>query len=804
MATEGTTRTGTYKTSQFYLNWQVDHQSTSGNYTVINWQAGLYISGYDQWYSNAIRINAVWIAGTKVMDTTTVSNKTGPGTFQMGSGQHTLYHASDGTCSFASALDGWLYSNHDLASGDVWATLPTIPRNFTQTPHIALSNATETTVSINWSTSETRDWSQYSLNGGSWTDAGDTGNTSGTINLSGLSPNTTYTLKCKFRRADSQLWSESNQISISTYAYPYITNSSNFTVGNQNKVSFYNPLGRNVTIKVQPNGSSTWYSGGQSTGTSMSGFNDSGWRDIWYQYCTNKTSNTYRVRLTYGNHTNTTGYSYTYTISESANSGECKPSFSNFTCEDVNSTILALTGDSSKVVLGYSNIKATISTSNKATANKYASMSSYKMIIDGHTPVSVNYSSSSSVNMTISGVLNNTVTVSASDSRGFSRNVSKSLTNVGYTSPIIDTLNAKLIRSNNGVGELVTLQFSGTYWNQNFGIVTNTIKTLKYQYKATSDNNYSSEISIINDMSTSGNTFSYNHLITGPTSDHGYDISTSYNIKINWSDELSSGSFVLTLGAGTPKIAIAQNGVAINQKYDTSGDGTLQVNGNILLAENNFINGISSSTGNTHHLIRATDGYSALGDHRYKTGIWGSNIVLMAPMSIANSGTEGQGITNGSGVSIIRDHNNQNVTVDATGNGLYLGFEHTNFINLLNNKGFFDSYANLSIDGNVYVGNKNNKVATEGFVTEYTGGGILRLPSGTSYSDARATGKTCMWQIANNMPSDGPSANTNYGLAMVINPTGSTGDHFATVGIFVSDWHSTLYVRTANGGWVSK
>ena len=521
-------------------------------------------------------------------------------------------HNADGTLPSIS-LGGHIYVTSNTQfdiTGNIY------PNSIARAPSynsINASSITETSVRLTSSV----DGKGLSITDGGW-DVSTNGGSSWTYysggvtdkTITGLSPNTTYWYRGYAVTAGGG--TNSGWSSFTTYPYPSITNSSNFNVGNANTVSINNPLGRNVSIHVQPNGSSTWYGGDTTTGTSISGYNNSGWRDIWYQYCTNKTSNTYRVKLTYGSHTHTTGYSYKYTIVESYNSGECKPTFSDFDCQDTNSSIVALTGDSSKIVLGYSNVQVSIPTNKKATANKYASMSSYKMAINGNNPVTSSYNSSSTVNMTINTVKNNSITVTAYDSRGFSRSVTKSLTNVGYTAPVIDTLNAKLIRSNNGIGEQVTLQFSGTYWNQNFGVTTNTIKTLTYQYKTTSEGNYSVETNIIGDMTTSGSTFSYNHLIAGPTQSQGYDISTAYNIKINWSDELSSGSFVLTLGSGTPKIAIAENGVAIGSKYDDTKGGSFQLNGERFqsFATNTIAGGVKLRVSNGVLYIR-TDGNDA-------------------------------------------------------------------------------------------------------------------------------------------------------------------------------------------------
>lgn len=59
----------------------------------------------------------------------------------------------------------------------------------------------------------------------------------------------------------------------------------------------------------------------------------------------------------------------------------------------------------------------------------------------------------------------------------------------------------------------------------------------------------------------------------------------------------------------------------------------------------------------------------------------------------------GVGIANSDGKFIIRDHNNQNVTIDATGGALYLGYENTGTLNLLNGKGTFNSSGTMTING---------------------------------------------------------------------------------------------------------
>ena len=61
MATSGRATSNTYKSSTFYVNWQRSGVSTADNYSDINWQAGLSITGNDEWYNNAVKINSIVI-----------------------------------------------------------------------------------------------------------------------------------------------------------------------------------------------------------------------------------------------------------------------------------------------------------------------------------------------------------------------------------------------------------------------------------------------------------------------------------------------------------------------------------------------------------------------------------------------------------------------------------------------------------------------------------------------------------------------------------------------------------------------
>ena len=197
-------------------------QSISGNYTnvTVNYYAvsdvGSAWSGYTTY-----PYLGIYYGGQSHTETQTLSS------FNFGNNKKTLLgsitmnipHNSDGTMTVSASFT-W-DSDHSLigtVTGSAEKTLTTIPR-YMDYVWISQRGRTSTSISIDWSTSHPRDWTQYSINGGAWTDAGDviTSDKTGYFTVGGLNPNTTYSIKIKCRRTDSGLWSESGSLSIKTY-----------------------------------------------------------------------------------------------------------------------------------------------------------------------------------------------------------------------------------------------------------------------------------------------------------------------------------------------------------------------------------------------------------------------------------------------------------------------------------------------------------------------------------------------------------------------------------------------------------
>ncbi len=286
---------------------------------------------------------------------------------------------------------------------------------------------------------------------------------------------------------------------------------------------------------------------------------------------------------------------YTATI-ENAN-----PNFTDFDYEDSNSKTIALTGNSNKIVEGYSTLKVTIPVENKATGQKGATISGYT--IDNY---SVPYSSTSDVVKEIPNYPNENIVVSAVDSRGNSKSITKLFTDnlINYTDIVI--LNCEVNREDE-IGEKVKIKFNGTWWPSNFGGangggVLNELTAI-YQYQTGNGEWINGTTALTLNVSEFGK-FSCEQYIVGDTG-NGFNISNSYNIKLIVSDKLSSKPKTKELIAGEPAIAIFGNKVALHNKYDESRPdipiqlyGNTDISGNLLINNSPIIESGSNDNGN--------------------------------------------------------------------------------------------------------------------------------------------------------------------------------------------------------------
>lgn len=545
------------------------------------------------------------------------------------------------------------------SSGSATITLEKISRYFSTTPTIEIERLYETSFRVKWSTSET--CSQIVLKiGGTTYNTYSVNGTSGTIDVTGRTPNTSYSVQGTFTRKDSGLTTNSNTQNIKTFAYPSVTsvNSNPLIIGNTQTVNLYNPLERTISIYMKQNNTSGQTLKQLSTSSKTVVSMQANSVEL-YASIPNSKEGTAVYYCTYNDgattHTSST-VSGKYKIKED---GTENPTFSNnFTYADTNSTTIALTGNNQIIVKDYSTVQVTIPSSAKATAKNSATMQKYQFGSEIK-----NYSASADVTFTPKTVSTNSLSVTAIDSRQLPTSATKPIDNwKEYFRPQITS--ATYERANNGSGTATTLRFSGTFWNDNFGTTANTLTATygwKYSNSSASAPDWGAEWTdhdiASTDISINGNNFSGTVAMQGDLNAAGFSINQNFGIRVDVYDKISGREVEFTLTSATPAIAIYKSNVAIGQKYDTTAGGKLQVNGK----------------------ISAND-----------------EIITTKALKIPNTSTDGYGLVNENGVSIIKDYNNNCVVLNATGAALFLGFQNTTSINILNGKATIDSNGNYS------------------------------------------------------------------------------------------------------------
>lgn len=287
-----------------------------------------------------------------------------------------------------------------------------------------------------------------------------------------------------------------------------------------------------------------------------------------YQYITTANSQTGTIKVTtYSGSTNVGSKSISFT----ANIKNSNPILNSYNAYDSNTITTALTGSNQKIIKGYSNI--TVDNFDYDLKN-YAKFSRYEMSIGSKT------TSTTGASMTINNVDTNVVNVSVRDSRN---NIGSLATTIGSIeglieySPIkINSIEVKRLNSHQGsddpTGTATSLSFQGTFWNENFGLKLNSIKSIKYYYKKTTDNEYikGDNTNILSNLTISEGSFSISNLdikgdIEADTEDeegnityYGFDINNAYDIKIEMSDELSVYSAITQLPVGRPYIEVGE------------------------------------------------------------------------------------------------------------------------------------------------------------------------------------------------------------------------------------------------------
>ena len=461
--------TTNYEGRYVQFNWAVDSTSVSGNYKRIYWS--LVGGGDAEWTTYMAGNFKVVIDGETVYSSADrIELKKGT---VVASGYKTLYHDATGNKSFSASAEAGIYYYAVNCRGSGSWELPTIPR-YANVSH-SLADKTETTITINWGADASCDHLQYSIDGGkSFVDVNGYPN----YTITGLTQNTTYNIVTKVKRRDSQLWSQTGALVVTTYNYPHCISSPDFIIGDTLTLEFYNPLSRSILVKGYSKTDGREIFGGATSGTRIDGFNDGDSVNEQYASIPNSQSGEYTVVAIYNDIPMKRDAGSVYRVR-----GNEIPTINAFDYVDKNQSVVDITKNSTQIVQNKSVLLARF---HPATANYGAGgISRYYIEVNGYVR---NEILSGAYEMgTIDSGNDVDLTLTAVDSRGLSASKTIKVSMLAYSEP----------------NALVTLKRLNNYEDETYltvdgsvsSVNNNNTMAIKYRYKV-SGGSYNSFIAI--------------------------------------------------------------------------------------------------------------------------------------------------------------------------------------------------------------------------------------------------------------------------------------------------------------------
>lgn len=224
-------------------NW-----TSMDNYSSVHWEVILRATG--NYSFSTIGSTIVVNVDGEVYNAYSQKSLNAGGAITIASGDKNVWHNADGTksiycsASYSQSSSAYYTPGSMSCGGDMW--LSNIPRyaNFTQ--HYVSARSINT-VSIHWEADSSINAWQHSINGGGWQDC----NGGNTYVISNLNPNTTYYIRTRIRRSDSGLWTESGNISATTYDIAKLSSTDNILIlSNKLNYTHTNAAGAKVELGI--------------------------------------------------------------------------------------------------------------------------------------------------------------------------------------------------------------------------------------------------------------------------------------------------------------------------------------------------------------------------------------------------------------------------------------------------------------------------------------------------------------------------------------------------------------------------
>ena len=493
------------------------------------------------------------------------------------SGTITVAHDSNGSKSISVGFSTAIYTSTVTEHGGTM-TLSNIDRA-APSVSVNVSSITANSIKITVSSSATANRWWYSLNGGSsWIEFNSSSGASKETTVTGLSPNTSYTVQACARKSYNGVDGYSGKTTVKTLGGSVLSSVSTLTADNATAKITLSATVYDTSYKhklVLKDGSTTVLtlaglslSNGSNTITLTAAQRSSILADM-----ATKKSFTGTFELSTFSGSSQIGSTSTKTATVQTTAANSTPTFSGFTYKDTNTTAAGVTGNNQILIQSVSTLQVIASA---ATAKNGATISSYSVSAGGST------ASSTTVTLNVGKIYTSgtvPIIVTAIDSRGYTSSATVNITVIAYKSIDITTAIMRRVNEIEDVTQ-VTLEGDITPVKVN-NVNKNTLRKLYYQYKRTDASAYSSltDITSFATFNDSGFTF---------TSDEWLSLDANYSwyVRFYVYDNLTDDTATITVSQGTPLISFRRKKVGINKREPTQAldvDGNIAANGVIVL-----------------------------------------------------------------------------------------------------------------------------------------------------------------------------------------------------------------------------
>lgn len=501
------------------------------------------------------------------------------------SGTITVAHDSNGSKSISVGFSTAIYTSTVTEHGGTMV-LSNIDRA-APSVSVNVSSITANSIKITVSSSATANKWWYSLNGGSsWVAFNSSSGASKETTVTGLSPNTSYTVQACARKSYNGVDGYSGKTTVKTLGGSVLSSVSTLTADNATVKITLSATVYDTSYKhklVLKDGGTTVLtltelslSNGSNTITLTASQRSSILADM-----AAKKSFTGTFELSTFSGSSQIGSTSTKTATVQTTAANSAPTFSGFAYKDTNTTAAGVTGNNQILIQSVSTLQVTASA---ATAKNGATISSYSVSAGGST------ASSTTVTLNVGKIYTSgtvPIIVTAIDSRGYTSSATVNITVIAYESIDITTA---IMRRVNEVEDVTQVTLEGDITPVKVNNVNkNTLRKLYYQYKRTDASAYSSltDITSFATFTDSGFTF---------TSDEWLSLDANYSWYVRFCvyDNLTGDTATITVSQGTPLISFRRKKVGINKREPTQAldvDGNIAANGVIVLGYAGHVEG---------------------------------------------------------------------------------------------------------------------------------------------------------------------------------------------------------------------